>query len=168
MPESFAAWLHGTRLSLFFQSVTWLWAACETLHFMGLALLIGIAGFFDLRLLGFMRRVPLSAARDLIPWAIRGFVLNLVTGLVFFTTAPARYVNNGAFWFKMFFVLVAGLNAMFFETRLGARVLTMGADQDTPMPFKIVGAVSLFAWLAVLYFGRMLPYADQLGLSGGY
>jgi hypothetical protein len=34
----------------------WLWAICETLHFIGLALLIGTAGVFDLRLLGLIRR----------------------------------------------------------------------------------------------------------------
>jgi hypothetical protein len=37
----------------------------------------------------------------------------------------------------------------------------MGAGEETPLTFKIVGAVSLFAWFAVLYFGRMLPYLGQ-------
>ena len=30
----------------------WVWPLCETLHFVGLALVIGVAGFFDLRLMG--------------------------------------------------------------------------------------------------------------------
>ena len=54
--------------------------------------------------------------------------------------------------------LLAGLNAMVFETSQGTRVLTMGVGEDTPRMFKIVGVVSLFSWFAVLYFGRMLPY----------
>jgi hypothetical protein len=34
----------------------------------------------------------------------------------------------------------------------------MGAGENTPTSFKIVGAVSLLAWLGVLYWGRMLPF----------
>lgn len=158
---TFAGWLESTPLSYYLQSITWLWAVAETLHFVGLALLIGFAGFFDLRLMGFMKSVPISAARNFLPWAIFGFVLNLVTGLIFFLTLPARYTDNGAFWAKMFFVLVAGLNAMFFETSLGARALSMGPNEEPPTSFKVVGAVSIFSWMAVLYFGRMLPYLWQ-------
>jgi hypothetical protein len=47
---------------------------------------------------------------------------------------------------------------MFFETTLGTRVMLLGPNEDTPISFKIVGGVSLFAWFAVLFFGRMLPY----------
>jgi hypothetical protein len=47
---------------------------------------------------------------------------------------------------------------MFFETTLGTRVMLLGPNEETPTSFKIVGAVSLFAWFAVLFFGRMLPY----------
>lgn len=159
--QSFAAWLQDTAVSEFLVSVRWLWALCETLHFFGLTLLIGIAGFLDLRLMGFMKSVPVSTARALIPWAIFGFVLNVVTGVLFFLTFPARYTDNGAFWAKMLFIIIAGVNAMFFETRLGTRVMAMGAGEDTPVTFKIVGAVSLVSWIAVLYFGRMLPYLWQ-------
>jgi hypothetical protein len=159
--QGFAAWIETTALREFLVSVRWLWALCETLHFFALAVLIGIAGFFDLRLMGFMRSVPIATAKALMPWAIWAFVINLVTGIVFFLTFPARYTDNGAFWAKMLFIIIAGLNAMFFETRLGSRVLSMRANEDTPTSFKIVGAVSLFSWLAVLYFGRMLPYLWQ-------
>ena len=158
---SFAGWLEHTPVSYYLQSIRWLWAACETIHFIGLTLLVGVAGFLDLRLMGFMKGFPLSAAKNLMPWAILGFVLNLVTGVIFFVTLPSRYTDNGAFWAKMFFIIVAGLNAMFFETRLGSRVLAMGPGEDPPASFKIVGGVSLFSWLAVLYFGRMLPYLWQ-------
>jgi hypothetical protein len=51
--------LQSTSVSLFLQSQSaWLWPLSETLHFIGLALLIGATGFFDLRLLGFMKRLP--------------------------------------------------------------------------------------------------------------
>ncbi len=159
--QSFAAWIESTAVREFLVSVRWLWALCETFHFFGLTLLIGIAGFLDLRLMGFLKSVPVATAKSLIPWAIFGFVLNTVTGVLFFLTFPARYTDNGAFWAKLLFIAIAGMNVMFFETKSGARALALGANEDTPLAFKVAGAVSLLSWIAVLYFGRMLPYLWQ-------
>jgi hypothetical protein len=116
--DPFSAWLEATRVSTTMRNMTWLWPACESIHFIGLALLIGGAGYFDLRLLGFMRRVPMAAAKAFMPWAITGFAMNFVTGTAFFVMAPHMYVPSAAWWAKVFFIVVAGLNAMFFETTL--------------------------------------------------
>ena len=75
-----------------------------------------------------------------------------------FVLAPHMYVPSAAWWAKVFFIVVAGLNAMLFETTLGTRVMLLGPNEDTPTSFKIVGGVSLFSWFAVMFFGRMLPY----------
>lgn len=155
---SFAVWLRSTSISELIRYYPWVWPIGETIHFVGLALVIGVAGMFDLRLMGFMRRVSVSAVKDLMPWAVAGFAMNLITGVMFFVGAPDQYVNNPAWWAKVFFLVLAGLNAMVFETTLGARVLTLGPGEPTPFSFKIVGAVSLFSWLSVLYWGRMLPF----------
>ena len=124
--DPFSAWVEGTWLSSTMRDTTWLWPLCESIHFIGLALLIGGAGYFDLRLIGFMRRVPVAAAKAFMPWAIAGFAMNLVTGTAFFIMAPHMYVLSPPWWAKVFFIVLAGLNAMFFETRLGTRVMLLG------------------------------------------
>ena len=58
--QTFAVWLASTRLSGFVNGHSWVWPACETLHFMGLTLLIGNVGLMDLRLLGVEKRLPLA------------------------------------------------------------------------------------------------------------
>jgi hypothetical protein len=151
-------WLSTTWLSSHMRDLKWMWPTCETLHFIGLSLLIGGAGVFDVRLMGFMRRIPIAALKAFMPYAIAGFVINLITGVAFFVMMPAQYAFSITWYAKLFFIIVAGLNAMLFETTLGSRVLTLGSGEDTPTSFKIVGAVSLFSWFAVLYCGRMLPY----------
>jgi len=161
--QGFAQYLESTPVSLFLQrQAPWLWPLSETLHFVGLALLIGATGFFDLRLMGFMKRVPIPVARQFMPLALFGFGLNLTTGTLFFVSQPHQYVLSWAWWWKLTFLLVAGLNAMFFETTQGSRVLAMQDADDTPLTFKVVGAVSLLAWFAVLYFGRMLPFFAEI------
>ena len=155
--ETFVAWLSDTPIShAFGRQAPWAWPLFETLHFFGLCLLVGIAGFFDLRLLGVIKGVSVSAAKQFMPWAIAGFFVNLITGTYFFIAQPTQYLDNRAFAPKLVFLMVAGLNAIFFERALGPKALTVGPNEDTPTSFKIVGGISLFSWFAVLYFGRML------------
>lgn len=158
MANTIVTWLKATALSHAMVNSTWLWPVCETLHFIGLALLLGTAGLFDLRLMGFFKRIPLAATMRLRPWAALGVLINLVTGAMFFIGAPGQYINNPAWYAKLAFLCVAIANVVFFETRWGARMLVMSGKEDTPLSFKIAGAVSITSWLAVLYFGRMLPF----------
>jgi hypothetical protein len=151
-------WLEATRISTLMRDSTWLWPIFEALHFLGLGMVIGGAGYFDLRLLGLFRSVPVTAVKAFMPVAIVGFAINLITGVAFLVMAPGMYAFSVIWWVKVFFIIVAGLNAMLFETTLGTRVLELGPHEDTPLSFKVVGAVSLFSWFAVLYCGRMLPY----------
>ena len=159
----FASWLHRTPISVAFQhQVSWLWPLCETLHFAGLALLLGVAGMFDLRLMGFMKRVPISVVKEFMPWALAGFTLNLLTGAIFIISEPAQYFGNPTWWLKVMF-LVSG-NAMIFETAYGRR----GGDpagEDTPTALKLLRA-SLIVWLGVLWAGRMLPFLGA-GVGAG-
>jgi hypothetical protein len=156
--ERFAAWLHETAPSQWVRAWPWTWPVCETLHFVGLSLLVGIVGLLDLRLLGFWQTIPLQALRPLLPYGVAGFVLNAVTGVVFFIGTPEQYVTNVAFGMKMLFVVISGLNVVYFERMHGYRVAMLGPDEPMPRAFKIAGAVSLGCWFMVLYWGRMLPY----------
>ena len=61
----------------------WAWPIAESLHFIGLCLLVGSIGAFDLRLLGVMKRVPIAAVHRFIPFGIAGFVINICSGLMF-------------------------------------------------------------------------------------
>ena len=156
--DVFVHWLRATPASEWINSSRWIWPMCESLHFMGLSLLVGITGFFDLRLMGFFKRVSISAARDLMPFALVGFAINVATGVVFLTGLPEQYARNPVWWYKVGFLLLAGLNAVFYETRLSARMLALEPGGDSPAAVKLVGLVSLVSWFAVLYCGRMLAF----------
>ena len=156
--DLFAAWLKGTSISEAIRVSSWLWPVCEILHFFGLSLLIGIAGFFDLRLLGFMKRVPISAAWTLMPWAKAGFALAALTGVTFFVGAPEQYINNPAFYIKIFFLIVANFNAVYFEAIYRRQIETRQLDAARPISVKVIAVVSIVSWLFVIYWGRMLPF----------
>ena len=156
---AFGYWLHRTPISIALQAQSpWLWPLCETVHFLGLTLLLGIAGYFDVRLLGFSRRVPVAVVKQFMPWAIVGFGMCLVTGAIFFVSEPPTYLTNPAWGPKVFCLVVAGANALVFETAYARRIATLQPGEDTPLSFKIIAAVSLASWLGVLVFGRMLGF----------
>ena len=154
----FSTWIEATWISKTLFGMSWLWPACESLHFIGLCVLIGGAGLLDLRLTGMFRGLAISDVKALMPWAIGGFAINAVTGLLFLIMQPHLYLSSGVWWSKVAFLGLAGANALFFETRLAGAALALPPDADTPRAMKLVGALSLFSWFAVLYCGRMLPY----------
>ena len=154
----FAAWIESTAISKTLSGVVWLWPISESLHFIGLCMLIGGAGLLDLRLMGMFRGLPIRHVKALMPWGIAGFIINAITGSLFLTMQPHLYLTSGVWWSKVAFIVIAGANALFFETRLALPALAMDPNADTSPGMKLVGALSLFSWFAVLYCGRMLPY----------
>ena len=158
MSPAFVAYLKSTSISHIMTMSPVAWPLCETLHFIGLALLIGAAGLIDLRLMGLMRNVPIGAVMQLRKWAALGVAINVVTGTLFFIGAPDQYIHNPAWKAKLLFLAVAMVNVAIFETTQGKRMLALTAGARTPRSFKIAGAVSMASWFLVLYFGRMLPF----------
>lgn len=156
--DTFVEWVRATPVSQSIVFSVWIWPLCETMHFIGLALLIGSVGFFDLRLIGFFRRIQVDAARDLMPFALIGFLLNLATGLIFLTGHPEQYAHNPAWWWKLGFLALAGVNALIFEVTVGRKTSAINEGHDTPLAAKLIGVVSLMSWFGVLYCGRMLPF----------
>ena len=136
----------------------WGWPIAESVHFIGLCLLVGSIGAFDLRLLGVMKRVPIAAVHRFIPWGIAGFVINICSGLMFLLTEPDQYVLNASFHLKLLFLTIAGVNAGTFYLTSWRVVFGAGDVYDAPRRAKVIAAVSLSAWIAVIVCGRMLTF----------
>ena len=156
--ESVIRYLKSTDFSRFVVNTPWVWPLAETFHFLGLALLFGTIGPLDFRLLGFMRHIPISAFRVPVPWAVTGFSVNLVTGLIFLVATPDQYMSNVSWWLKALFLLIAGLNVLLFELVQKSRVDALPAGADTPPLLKMIGGISLVSWFMVLVWGRMLAF----------
>src|SRR5262245_55419734 len=136
----------------------WGWPAAESLHFIGLSLLVGAILVFDLRLLGIGRRIPIGALHRLIPWGLAGFVCTLATGMLFLLAEPDQYVYNPAFHLKLLFIVLAGLNASIFYLMSYRRTTSAGAPPDAPRLAKFVAAASIVFWLSVIVAGRLLTF----------
>jgi hypothetical protein len=135
----------------------WGWPTAESIHFIGLSLLVGCIGTFDLRLLGFGKRIPIASLHKLILWGLLGFAINVVSGLAFLATEPDQYIFNPSFHFKVLFLAVAGANALTFYVTTYRRAIEPGVT-DAPTSAKVIAAISLSMWIAVIVAGRMLTF----------
>lgn len=163
--HSLRLWLEGTTLSGWVTGPVWAWPVLETLHFLGLSLLVGTVGLFDLRLLGMAKGLPPGLFSRLLPWGMAGFALNVITGSLFFVGEPSNYIRNAAFTFKMAFVVLAGLNVLVFYLTVGRKVEALGPGEDAPLGAKVVGAVSLLLWIGIMSAGRLLTFYHNHGLD---
>ena len=165
MEATLRYWLAWPVTERFIASHAWAWPLCETFHFFGIVLLIGGVGFFDLRIIGMGKGLPVSAARRLLPWGVFGFLLCVVTGLTFVTGMRSNVpthpydVIKGDVWLqlKLLFIALAGLNLLaFYATGMSRAVHDLGPDTDAPRLAKVIAGASLFLWLGVIYFGRLI------------
>ena len=141
-----------------FMHSRWGWPLAESVHFIGLCLLVGCVGTFDLRLLGVGRSAPIAAVHRLIPFGILGFAINVCSGLLFVLTEPDQYIYNPSFHFKLLFLTIAGLNAGTFYLTSYRQVFGRDAASDAPFHAKLIAAVSLSSWICVIVGGRLLTF----------
>jgi hypothetical protein len=139
-----------------FMNTAWAWPIAESLHFMGLSLLLGTIGIVDLRLLGFAKAIPLISLHKLTRLGIAGFLINVLTGVAFFVSAPDQYLYNPAFQLKLLCILIAGLNVAAFYGLAWPRI--RASDGDVPLVARCCGLLSLSAWIGVITFGRLITF----------
>ena len=133
-------------------SHAWAYPALETLHIVGIGLLLGSLVLFELRVWGLGRALPLVAlARLALPLSLAGFALAAAAGLLMFSSQPAELIANRFFVWKMVLLFLAGCNAAAFHARGGLSRLDGWARAQT--------VLSLGLWIAVIICGRWIAYA---------
>jgi len=138
---------------------TSVWPTCESLHFVGLCLLFSVVLIVDLRMLGMGKSISFAALYQLLPFGMLGFVVNLITGMMFFISTPGQYIKGYAFAWKMIFVVLGGINVLYFM--LFDEPWHVGTGDDAPMTSKLVAASAIVIWVGVLFWGHMLPFIGQ-------
>lgn len=159
-------WMRWPSVEHLIYKYLWVWGVWQSLHFVGMVLLIGTVGILDMRLLGMAKELPVAALKRLLPWGVLGFVICLVTGLLFVTgiyanvaVHPYVVLTSDVFLqLKLAFILLAGLNLLaFYVTGMSRAVDGLGPGDDAPPLAKVFAGASLCFWIAVMYFARLIP-----------
>lgn len=132
-------------------SSAWAYPLLESLHIIGIGLLLGSLVLLELRVWGQAAALPVAAlARLALSVTAAGFALAVLSGLLMFAAAPAELLAKRLFIIKMGLLMLAGLNAMWFHARGSLQRLDGTARAQT--------LLSLALWTAVIFSGRWLAY----------
>jgi len=147
--------LGGSALAQWLRFSRWGYAAVNTAHVLGIALLVGSILPLNLRLIGVWRSVPLEPlARVLLPVAATGLVLAMGTGALLFITRATEYAALDLFFVKLALIATGAIHAL--SVHLGT-----GLKEASRSRLRLAGAISLSIWLAALVSGRMLAFVGD-------
>jgi hypothetical protein len=153
-------WLEQTSVGAGVRESLWLFPAIETVHLLGMAALVGTVGVFDLRLLGWtLRRERVSElGRRLLPWIWAGFAVQVVTGVLLFSSEAVKVYTNPAFRLKMLLIFLAGVHALVFHWTIYRNVASWDDSEGLPIGAKAAGFVSIVLWVGIVAAGRFIGF----------
>jgi hypothetical protein len=156
----FCQWLDQTALGSAIRQSLWLFPAVETVHLLGMAALVATSTVLDLRLLGLAaRRQPISKlAARLIPLAWLGFAVQLVTGALLFSSEAVKIYGNPAFRLKMLLLLLAGVQALIFQTFVSGKLTAWDERASMPVTGRLIGLSSILLWAGIVTAGRFIGF----------
>ena len=152
-------WLEGSTVAAAMRESIWLYPAVETVHLLGVTVLVGAAFMFDLRLLGVSRHLPvIGLASHLLAWSRRGAAVVVPTGLLLLAPHATRLWENPAFQVKLLLVALAGANALAFHLLTLRNVAVWEAAVAPPVAARAAALISLALWTGAIVCGRLLAY----------
>lgn len=161
----FCQWLQQTPLGVFMSQSIWAFPAVEAVHILcGNVPLIVSTSILSARLTGWgLREFPVSTlVKTLLPWAWAAFLIQVVTGVLLFSTSAPQYAATRVFSIKMVLILLAGLNGLVFMRTTYRHVADWDMAPVPPLGARAAGYISILLWFSVLVMGRMLNTAVTL------
>jgi hypothetical protein len=157
---SLLEWLQSTSLAIQIRDSLFLFPLLESLHVIGLALVFGTIAVVDLRLLGMAsaHRPFERLAADTFTWTWLAFALTALTGALMFVTNATVYFHNSYFRAKIVLLVLAALNVAVFELTARKSVQSWNSARSAPPIGRVVAALSLVIWVAVIFTGRMIGF----------
>ena len=164
--QQFALWLAATPPSVFIQEHNaWTIPAIQSVHIVGIALVMGSVLMIDLRILGlaWTDRTVQQTTNRFGPWLTGSLWLLLVTGLLMVIGEPVRELVTFSFWLKMALVAVGAVVAIRFQQTIRRHEQRWGDNLVHRGSIKTMAIVTFLVWVAVIFLGRLIAYDHVWG-----
>ena len=153
-------WMQNSDIGTGIRESIWLFPIVEATHVLALAFSVGVLVWFDLRLMGWgMKHQPISQVhKQMMPLAFAGFVVMFITGVLLFWSEAEKCYLSEFFRAKVVFLVLAALNAGFFELSTKKTIEDWDKYPIPPVKARMAGLVSIISWTAVIIAGRATAY----------
>jgi hypothetical protein len=155
----FLEWLQTSALGTMVAESLWGYPLLETLHTLGMAMLVGALGLINLRVLGYKIELPVLGTRELLPLAWLGFTINLISGLALFTSDAVYFWNSYTFRIKILLIVLGGVNAFVLGRAVFREAEARGGSFAASTGIGWVAGSSLGFWMGAIIAGRLIAYA---------
>lgn len=158
--HQFADWLSRTPLSLAIQTREWIIPTIQSVHIVGIAVVMGSVFMIELRIWGWVGRdqtVAQTTAR-FGPWLIGALAVLLVTGAVMVVGEPERELLALSFWLKMILVAIGTIVAVTFQRAVEHRDRAWETAIAGRRSVGAAAVVVLLIWFGVIVLGRLIAY----------
>ena len=99
-------WLDQSDLAVSIRQSPLLFPAIEIVHIIGFIILVGSAFLFDLRLLGFAKKLSVKSVADyVLPWSRRSLILVIPSGFLLFISQAKALSTNEVFGLKLILII---------------------------------------------------------------
>ena len=151
-------WLESTAVAEWVRTSLVGYPLVLTLHSVGMAIIVGLAMVVDLRLIGRFERIPLAALANLLRLAWYGFAINLITGLMIFTSQAVFYTTSPTFIIKILMVIGGVSIAAYLQPILRREAVGWGGTAGIPQGIRTLATASLVMWSITIVTGRFTAY----------
>lgn len=150
-------WIDTLQLHQLMVNIGWAVPLVQTIHILSIAVVFGSSLVLSLRALQLAGGdlSPASWGARLNGWIGWALLVLLLTGALMICGEPGRSLLNTTFQIKMLLTLVAVI--LFIGLARRIRVLDR-ADEPTPGAVRMLGALLLLLWLAIITCGRWIAY----------
>jgi hypothetical protein len=158
-----AQWLAETSFSQGLQRALWLIILLQTVHLLGIAMVLSSVAMVELRILGFASAQTMAqTARRFLPWIWTGLSFLAATGVALVIAEPRRTLdNNPAFQLKMLMLAVAITMTLAYQVSLKRNAdLWKGAASER-RAISALAILTFIIWLSVAMAGRWIAYVRE-------
>jgi hypothetical protein len=153
-------WLQNTSVSEWIQRSLWVIPSLQTVHILGVCVVLSSIVLLTLRLFGVVGRSwPLAeVTHRFLPWVWSALIVLLLSGLTLILADPARELLNEVFWLKMASLMGAVVMTALFQF-VSAR--GSGFWDRRRLAAGVTAAVWLVLWVGTAAAGRWIAYFEQ-------
>lgn len=164
--KQFALWLSTTSPSVFIQEHhTWAIPTIQSIHIVGIALVMGSVLMIDLRILGWagMDQTLQQTMRRFGPWLTGALWLMLGTGILMVIGEPVRELVTFSFWLKMALVAIGTSVAVVFQRALRRHEQRWENSLVHRPSIKGLAILTFVLWACIIVLGRLIAYDHVWG-----
>ena len=153
-------WLYDLPLIGAVRDSQFAFPVLECIHLYSMVFLLAIVAVFDLRLMGVAwadlgSSSLAKSARLVLTWIWVPLLVNAVTGTLLFGTMAPDYSQNWAFVTKI--SLIAG--GVAYHVAVLLAVSRWSDAATTGVPMKLMSAIAVLVWPAIIVASRWIAYA---------